>query len=279
MRIFATLVLIACLVQPSAFAACNILPRLISAEYSQSKLVVVAKLTRKQHFQPPNADDYYVYSLATVRTIRSEASSNFRVREENNSGRASFRWSIGKTYLLFLNPTQDGMWWLYGCGNSAPIRESESTLRAIGSLKDRHGGVIQGLVTDGGEYPPRTDFSGIRIQIRGDKEQYTAITDKMGEFRLHVPAGRYAVVPVQPGHTFERDFESFENPRNVTIQNGGGAQVEFVRKRGNRAVRTHNTVALRIRGPLCFIGIPRLYPEARLATKRGVARVVGQFGV
>src|SRR6185437_8877205 len=35
------------------------------------------------------------------------------------------------------------------------------------------------------------------------------------------------------------------------------------------SLRTHNTVVLRIRGPFCFIGIPRLYPEACFATKRG----------
>lgn len=227
MRRLAALVLASCFLQPSVFAGCNILPRLICSEYSQSKLVVIAKLTRKQHFQPPNAQDYYVYSLETSRTLRGKVGNNFRVWEENSSGRASFRWAIGKTYLLFLDPTDDGMWSLYGCGNSAPIDKADFALKVIGSLKGRDGGVIQGVVTVGGEYPPSTDLSGIRIQIRGKNRDYEALTNSKGVFKVHVPAGQYAVVPVQSGRSFKKDFESFEDPDSVNIENGGGAQVQF----------------------------------------------------
>ena len=94
-------------------------------------------------------------------------------------------------------------------------------------MKGRDGGVIQGVVTVGGEYPPRTDLSGIRIQIRGKNRDYEALTNSEGVFKVHVPAGQYAVVPVQSGRSFKKDFESFEDPNSVNIENGGGAQVQF----------------------------------------------------
>jgi hypothetical protein len=230
MRRIATLIFVFCLFHASAFAWCRVLPRLICAEYSQSKLVVIAKLTRKQHFESQGKQDYYVYSLEASNILRGEVSTQFRVWEENSSGRASFSWSVGKSYLLFLNPTDDGMWWLYGCGNSAPVAEAESTLKVIESLPDRQGGIIQGLVTDGEAFPPRSDLSAITIQIRGDNQDYQAVTNRKGEFKVHVPAGHYVVVPSQLGRKFEKSFESFENPDDVVITNGGGAQVQFERK-------------------------------------------------
>src|SRR5437899_2899842 len=105
MRRLAALILTSCLLHPTAWGWCSTLPRLICAEYSQSKVVIIAKLTRKQHFQPQGKQDYYVYSLETSRTLRGDVGEQFRVWEENSSGRASFTWSVGKVYLLFLNPT------------------------------------------------------------------------------------------------------------------------------------------------------------------------------
>jgi hypothetical protein len=189
-------------------------------------LVVIAKLTHKQHFQPHDAQDYFVYTLETSRTLRGEVGAKFRVREENSSGSAPFSWTLGKTYLLFLSPTDEGMWWLYGCGNSAPINEAGFALKVIGSLTERHDGTIQGLVTEGG-YPPRSDLSGITVQIHGKNRDFEAVTNSKGVFKVRVPAGHYVVVPVQSGRRFKKSFEGFEDPDSVSIENGGGAQVQF----------------------------------------------------
>lgn len=99
-----------------------------------------------------------------------------------------------------------------GCGNSAPLDKAEFALKVVGSLKEREGGVIQGIVTVAGEYAPRTDLSGITIQIRGKDHTFEALTNRSGAFKVHVPAGHYVVVPVQSGQSFKKDFESFENP-------------------------------------------------------------------
>jgi hypothetical protein len=229
MRRLAALFLISAILQPSVSAWCNVRPRLICAEYSQSKVVVIAKLTGREHFRPQNAQDYYVYSLQTTRTLRGEGVEHFQVWEENSSGRASFSWSVGNSYLLFLNPTDHGQWWLYGCGNSAPIDKAEFALKVIETLKDRDGGVIQGIVTERGGYPPRSDLSGIAIEIRSKKGEYKAVTNGKGEFKIHIPAGHYTVVPVRAGWNFKKAFESYEDPGNINIENGGGAQVHFDR--------------------------------------------------
>jgi hypothetical protein len=184
MRRLVVLILASCLFDATALGWCNSLPRLICAEYSQSEVVVIAKLTRKQHFQPQGKQDYYVYSLETSKTLRGKVGEQFRVWEENSSGRASFSWSVGKRYLLFLNPTDDGMWWLCGCGNSAPLEEAASALKVIESLAERHGGVIQGLVTDGGTFPPKSELSGITIQIRGGTKDYEAVTNHKASSRF-----------------------------------------------------------------------------------------------
>ena len=223
--------LVSCLLfQPHLFAYCSILPRLVRAEFSQSKLVVIAKLVRKQHHSPPHDQDYHIYSLETIRVLRGYEGREFRILEENDSGRAPFHWKVGTTYLLFLDPDKDGMWQLYGCGNSAPLGEARSALRVIASLKEHRGGIIQGLVvTDKGAYPPSIDLSGIVIHARSEIGEYTAVTNRMGEFNLSVPAGKYALLPVQPGARFETDVGSYEDPNSLSIENGGAAQVQFQR--------------------------------------------------
>lgn len=232
MRILASTLVISCLLQPCTFAYCNTLPRLICAEYSQSQLVVIAKLRHKRYFPAKNGrEGFYIYSLETSRTLRGKVGATFRVYEENTSGRASFSWNIGKSYLLFLDSTDDGMWWLYGCGNSAPLNEAGFTLKVIESLEERHGGLIQGLVTDGGHPRPfvNTELAGITVEVHSEKGEYKTVTDSKGAFKIHVPSGRYTVLPVKSGWTFKKDVESYEDPGSVNIENGGGAQVQFER--------------------------------------------------
>jgi len=191
-------------------------------------LVVIAKLAQKNHLRPKSRQDYYIYTLETSRTLRGKVRATFRVYEENSSGRASFEWNVGKSYLLFLDPTEDGTWSLYGCGNSAPLDQAAFALRVIEHLNERHGGLIQGLVIDGG-YPPSaySEIAGIKIEVRGRRSQYTTVTNSKGAFKIHVPAGHYRVLPARPGWTFKKDIESYEDPEGVNIENGGGAQVQF----------------------------------------------------
>ncbi|HEX3377903.1 MAG TPA: carboxypeptidase-like regulatory domain-containing protein, partial [Candidatus Acidoferrales bacterium] len=117
---------------------------------------------------------------------------------------------------------------LYGCGNSTPIDDAQFALKVIKRLKDRQGGVIQGLVTDGG-FPSRTDVSRVDITVSGEKHEYKTVTNRKGEFKIYVPPGHYSVVPSRAGWKFTIDILSYEDPGQVDVQNGGGAQVQFQR--------------------------------------------------
>jgi hypothetical protein len=209
-----------------AWSFCQTSPRLICAEYSNTELVVIAKLTNTRYVANQNDVDLNIYTLNAERTLRGAVSSIFRVREENSSGRSSFKWERGRSYLLFLNRNKDGTWSLYGCGNSGPMSEAGYALKVIESLKTRQGGLIQGVVL--GDQPPASRAE-IRILIHGVARDYVTMTDKAGEFKTHVLAGKYEIHPVQAGAFFQTSVYSNEDPREVTIENGGCVQVTFER--------------------------------------------------
>lgn len=123
------------------------------------------------------------------------------------------------------------MWGLDGCGNSSPTEKAGNTLKVIDALSRRHGGIIQGLITDNGAtYPRDVDLSGVKILVRGGGRDYQALSNAKGEFSLHVPPGRYFVMPSQAGHKFETSLFSYEVPEDILMVNGGGAQILFDRK-------------------------------------------------
>ena len=217
---------ILCLFQPCAFAFCKNLPRLVCAEYSNSELVVIAKLVHTRHVVPLNEQDGFIYTLKTTRILKGRIGDTFRIYEENSSGRASFGWRKGDTYLLFLNSSRDGTWWLYGCGNSAPLKEASFALKAIDRMEARKGGLINGLVA--GEHEGGS-FEHVAVEIEGRATTYETFTNKDGEFRIHVPAGRYVILVALNGWTFKTDnIFTFEDPDDVRIENGSCAQVQFM---------------------------------------------------
>jgi hypothetical protein len=117
-------------------------------------------------------------------------------------------------------------WELDGCGNSGPLSKADTTLSEIAAIKTAHGGgVIQGVVsTDAFSVP----IPGVHIEAKGAKGIYKVTTNEKGAFQLSVPAGRYVVRASKDGSAFETYFLSYENPRNIRIESGGCAQIQFV---------------------------------------------------
>jgi len=218
---------------PSAAAFCNEpQPRLVCAEFFSSPLIVEATLVQKSH-EPGTGDelDGYVYSLHVNRTVRGEAARTIRVYEENSSGRATFDWVARRDYLLFLFPltNKKGMWALDGCGNSGPLSKAAAALADIAKVKASTSGdaMIQGVV-NGPDFAATQPSSGLRVTARSAAGLFNAVTDKDGEFRMSVPAGRY-VVSVNESSLSFRPYEfSYEDPEALEIQPGGCAQVQFV---------------------------------------------------
>src|SRR5208282_2966131 len=198
-------------------------PRLVCAEYFASKAVVEATLVKVRTI---GDEDAYVYSLRADRTIRGHIAGVFDVYEENNSGRATFDWRIGRKYLLFLwHSDPERSWELDGCGNSGPLGHAKTVLEQIEAI-DTHsdGGVIHGRIS---EYAAVVPVPVVRIEARGANGTYTATTDSHGDFEIRVPAGRYVLRAQKTGLSFDTDPLSYEKPRNLQIEPGGCVQVQL----------------------------------------------------
>jgi len=210
-------------------AVCNVpRPRLVCAEYANSKAVVIAKLTNIKYVTDKHG---YIsgtyYSMTVEQALRSQTSRLFRVFESNDSGRATFDWKLGDSYLLFLtrkNP--DGAWVIDGCGNSGPSARRDAALKqieAIDETSDR--ALIQGAVGGNSSSVP---LAGVQIEATGPGGVNTAETKADGTFTLHVVTGKYQVRALAPGTTFVSDDFTYESPDRLVLESGGCAQVQFV---------------------------------------------------
>lgn len=224
-----TILLIALLISSSAWCVCRVpQPRLVCAEYSQSKAVVIAKLVGITRV-PKNDPDYSIYKLAVVRRLRGQVPQTFELYEGNDSGRATFDWNLKEKYLLFLeqgnNPATHGDWIVDGCGNSAPLANARATLRQIQHMSSMgKRGAISGMVsTDSWT----TGVPGAAIGISGDHRTFEMKTDANGRFSQAVPVGVYTINASKNGKPIAAEPFGYEDPRHVVIAPGGCAQVQF----------------------------------------------------
>jgi hypothetical protein len=168
-------------------------------------------------------EDWYIYTLETTKIHKGKIGKEFRIREYNDSGRAGFFWNKGQSYLLFLRRDEEGTWWLYGCGNSRPLRESAPILKVIEAMKTRSGGYIQGLALVGNTGEP---MRALTVEIKSGEKSYKTVTDQEGKFGIHVKTGNYQLQILLKGWSIQRDeIESFEDPTDIRIENGGCAQL------------------------------------------------------
>jgi hypothetical protein len=211
----------------SALAVCSApQPRLVCAEYFSSQVVIQAKLVRSKYVAPSNDVDGHLHQMQTEKVLRGGIGTSFQIWEENSSGRATFPWRTGRSYLLFLLSKGNRGWVLDGCGNSGPLEKKQLEVREIEALQKRHGGMIQVVV--GGDWIAWSPaMPGVEVNAQGAQGNFSATTDDKGIAEIHAPAGQYSVtvenLPVEP-----YDF-NYDDPRKVVIQNGGCAQIQFVK--------------------------------------------------
>jgi hypothetical protein len=199
-------------------------PRLVCAEYFKEQTVVIAQLVRSSYVDRKNdeAMDYHLYFMRSKEVIRGRIDPEFRIYEENSSGRAGFDWKEGETYLLFLSYSrQDRGWELDGCGNSGPVSKSAAALKEIKKIKaatSATGGTISGTIWL---------EAGVSVSATGNLGTFRTISDREGRFSMHVPAGKYSVHVRERGSRFAPDDLSYELPSNVHVENGGCVQIQF----------------------------------------------------
>jgi len=216
------------------YAACGQpQPRLVCAEYSDSKTVIEATLLNVDNVlyesDPKSVLGRY-YTLKIDRVYRGTPGTTIRVYEENDSGRASFSWKVGERYLLFLfasiEKLNEAVLELDGCGNSGPVARAKTALRQIDRLGDQKGSaLIAGRVSDQYLDAP---LQGIEVVARSGGKTYRASTDRKGDFRIPVPAGDYILVPEDPQISFRTYEMSYGDPENLRMQPGACAQVQFL---------------------------------------------------
>lgn len=222
---------------PPAKAFCFVpQPRLTCAEYYASQLVVEATLAQIKIIgdkNDPVGIEARVYTLKVNRVMRGKTTGNIEVYEGNDSGRATFNWTLGKKYLLFLSYfPRENAWALDSCGNSGPLNLAKASLSEIEAIKAaRDGGVIYGVVSQQALSIP---IPGVHVEAQGENGDYSATTNEKGEFQMKVPVGRYSIRAVEGGFSFTKADISYEDPQGVQIEPGGCAQVQFSEVEGSQ---------------------------------------------
>jgi hypothetical protein len=214
---------------PIVSAVCQVpQPRIVCAEFSNSKVVVIAVLRASRDAAIDSDRDGHLYSLTLKTSLRGNPGSMFEVWEDNSSGRARFAWQVGSEYLLFLaSDVQQPApaWVIDGCGNSGPMSQSENVLAQIKSIQPRPAsGLIYGMVsTDSWT----TGVPNVVVKTLGSGPTFSTKTDQTGRFTLRLPTGRYALDAVRPGWSFAPEPFGYESPKNLSIALGYCAQVQF----------------------------------------------------
>jgi|SRR5271165_2777696 len=228
MRTCTTILLLA-LLGCQAGALCSVpQPRLVCAEYFHSKAAVIAKLAGVTPVKDSYGDVIGTnYSMTVEQSLRGQAPRLFRIYDGNDSGRATFDWKTGDSYLLFLlREDPNGAWLIDGCGNSGPTELRQQALQQIEAFDPTSGrALIQGAV---GGISSSFPVAGVQIEVSGPGGVTTAETKTDGTFEIHVAPGKYQVKAVSPGKTFVGEYISYENPDHLILENGSCAQVQFV---------------------------------------------------
>lgn len=200
-------------------------PRLVCAEYFASTVVVEATLVDVRTISDkddPEGISAFVYSLGAGQVFRGSMAGTFQVYETNDSGRATFDWKVGQTYLLFLfYSASDRAWELDGCGNSGPLSRAKAALKKIAVIQKRHGGGghIYGMVSQ--------PMPGVHVKAQGKNGVYAATTNVKGEFEIKVPPGVYSVSATKSGLIFGDADMSYANSLNLRVEPGGCVQLQL----------------------------------------------------
>lgn len=208
-------------------------PRLVCAEYFASQVVVEATLVNVRTISDkddPECISAYVYSLRAGQVFRGNIAGVLQVYEGNDSGRATFDWKTGQTYLLFLSYSDaEKAWTLDGCGNSGPLNRAKAVLEEIAAIQRRHGGDghIYGIVSQNALSVP---IPQVQVEARGTDGVYKATTNAKGEFEIKVPPGVYSVDATKIGLVFGDADISYANSLNLRVEPGGCVQLQLAAK-------------------------------------------------
>ena len=141
----------------------------------------------------------------------------------------------GHNYILFTKKDSNGMLAANSCGSTGEISKSTETMTFLNKLmEDRKistRGEIGGRIVavEPGTISLSNDPApSIRVSARAGDKTFTDITDGQGWFHISVPAGKYKVAAESTTWTVTPYTLSYTKPDNVTVENAGCADLEFL---------------------------------------------------
>jgi hypothetical protein len=195
-------------------------PRLLAAEYFDSRMVIEATVTDITQFtaKDETSDDFTRIRLAVNKVYRGPSGRRSEVvTDENNSGRVAFAWIKGEHYLLFVN--ERGR--VDSCGSSGPMKSSFGALQEVQRINvDSPTGILQGVVF---QNEPSTKI--VIGGLRGFKR--TLLTKSDGTFQVSLPKGCFNIRATSQTKKYKEHFLSYGSTINACVPGGGAYQVAF----------------------------------------------------
>ena len=201
-------------------------PRLVCAEATNSKAVVIARLVRRRFVPSETDSDLNIYSLKNIQLIRGNIAQTFVVNERNDSGRSGVHWIVGEEYLLFVSYNgPEHAYTVEGCSNSDFLSKSSKNISEVMALSSsKVQPIISGLVSNEAW---SDGISDAEVIVSGPTGIFRTRSGSDGRFELRVHPGTYSVTASAPAFTFTPGIFSYEKPDSVTVQNGTCAQVHL----------------------------------------------------
>lgn len=223
--IVGTLFLLSC---TEARAGCGLPHPRVRTEFFESDAVFVGTVISIENYAetPDDVSDGWFFRISVSKVYRGPAQPIIRVFSQSSDVR--FPLELHHTYLLFAAKNEDGYLEIDSCGNSVetsraakPVHQIEDALLG---MEAKSGGEIRGLVL---QYSAQPSIPAIVFSARGDGKVFHAVCDKNGWFVIRVPAGKYVVRADSKTYHLNPYDLSYDDPRHLVIQDGGGADVAF----------------------------------------------------
>jgi hypothetical protein len=217
LRVALTILAMGCRCAPS-FGYCGVPEIRPNGEYFQSDVIFIGTVVSSNY-----SDAGGFYRLHVRRVFRGPSQSEFDVYTSDDDNR--FPLEKKRTYLLFAY-RRHGRLEIDSCGNSSLLSEALASIRSLEEIpRATKYGVIEGWPVGETE---GVDVSAVRVTIKCQKRNYTAVTDKDGWFHFRVVAGKYKI-DFSSGEYYLNAADSFRyNPDNFTLHAGETASLQVV---------------------------------------------------
>lgn len=167
-----------------------------------------------------------IYRLVVLRKYRGVLRSEVDIYDEN----ASTRWpmKVRRAYLIFAYKGSNGLE-VYSCGNSIALEKSAEVIREIAEtqrmIRQANAGSIRGRVQE--QVGTDLGVAGVGFNVVGEQKSFKVVSGSGGWFLLSVPPGTYRIVPISGAWSVTAYDLSFDDPNEVTVSSGCGAEVLF----------------------------------------------------